>query len=489
MPSADRLRILFFLHSANLDRLYDCLLEALLARGHRVEVLLEEEARGPGSGGVLARLAREWPTFSFQLPAVPHDPWRRVRRRLRAAADFLRYLEPDYASADALRERARHRAPEAVRTLERPLRTSRRLRRATSGVLRAVEAAVPLDPAVRDVVAARAPDVVMVAPLVSIGSAQGDWIRAADELGIPTVLPVASWDNLSNKGLIKHPPTRTIVWNDIQADEAVRLHGLRRDSVVATGAHSFDHWFGRGPSTSRDQFLERVGLDPAPYVLYVASSRFIAADETGFVEEWVDELRRSGNPRLAELGVVVRPHPLNASEWATYRPRDGRVVVWPRRGALPTDEESRAGFYDSIHHSAAVMGLNTTAMIEAAILGRPALTVTLDRFRATQQGTLHFAYIADDLLHVAGGWDEHLRQLARVLERPDEGRERIDGFVRRFVRPRGLETPAAVHAVEAVEHAARSPTGVPAPSAAQRLLRLALRLARQVRARARELRS
>jgi hypothetical protein len=484
--SRTRLRILFFLHSANLDRLYAPLLETLLARGHEAIVVVEERGEpGPGSGAVLERLAREQTGFSsVPLPELADD-WRWLRRKLRAAVDFLRYLEPEYRDATAVRARARRRARGPARAAERPLAAAPPLRRSVGRALRRLEAAVPVGPAVRDDVAEQRPDLVLVAPLVSIGSAQGDWIRVAAELGVPSVLPVASWDNLSNKGLVKHEPARTIVWNETQADEAVRLHGLARGRVVVAGAHSFDHWFGREPSEGRAELAARAGLpDGRPFLLYAGSSRFVAGDETGFVREWVRRLRESGDPRLAEVAVLVRPHPLNAEAWAEFDPQDDLVAVWPRGGAFPTDEAARAAFFDSLHHATAVVGVNTSALIEAAIAGTPVFTLAGGRFRETQEGTLHFAYVADErdgVLVVARDWDEHLRQLGEALERPDLHRERLERFLLRFVRPHGLDVAAAPLAADALEELAAQPVEVETPTALDASLRRALLAARRAR--------
>ena len=84
---------------------------------------------------------------------------------------------------------------------------------------------------------ARSADVILVSPLVGLGSAQSDWVRLAAELGIPSVLPVASWDNLTNKGVLKEIPGQTLVWNEAQAREAIELQGVPADRVVVTGAH------------------------------------------------------------------------------------------------------------------------------------------------------------------------------------------------------------------------------------------------------------
>src|SRR5207248_10861148 len=127
----------------------------------------------------------------------------------------------------------------------------------------------------------------------SQGIRQTDTVKAARKLGIPVALAVASWDHLTTKGLVKAPPDRAFVWNEFQVREAVDLHGLPADRVVVTGAQLFDPWFDRRPSMTREEFLARVGLDPAaPYVLYVGSSRNIAPaeKEIPFVLGWIDGL-------------------------------------------------------------------------------------------------------------------------------------------------------------------------------------------------------
>ena len=103
-----------------------------------------------------------------------------------------------------------------------------------------------------------------------------------------------------------------------------------------------------------------------------------------------------------------------------------------------------SNYFDSIYHAAAVVGINTSAQIESAIVGRPVHTVLAEEYRDTQQGTLHFHYLqAEEFghLHVGRTMDEHLDQLEESLRGRDD-RERNERFLRRFVRPFGLDVPA-----------------------------------------------
>ena len=90
----------------------------------------------------------------------------------------------------------------------------------------------------------------LVTPLVDPGSHECDYMKTAKKLGIRTGVCVASWDNLSLKGLMRYVPDRVFVWNAIQRQEAVELHGIPEDRVVLTGAQKFDEWFERRPSTT-----------------------------------------------------------------------------------------------------------------------------------------------------------------------------------------------------------------------------------------------
>src|SRR5262249_50298264 len=100
---------------------------------------------------------------------------------------------------------------------------------------------------------------------------------------------------------------------------------------------------------------------------------------------------------------------------------------------------------------------------ESAIVGRPVHTVLADEFRETQQGTLHFQYLRSDEfghLRVGATMAEHLEQLERSLaDGPDAAAN--ERFLRRFVRPHGLDVAASPLVVDALEELAVLPRPVP----------------------------
>jgi hypothetical protein len=457
-------KVLFWMSHAGFSRNFESLIRVLAARGHEVEVVLDRE-RPRGAGDDDAHLRRlELELTGLRVGPAPPRPatgFATTGGHLRAGLDYLRFLEPAYAAAVKPRERAAAHVPRAlVRLAARPA-----LRPALRRALSAAERAIPADDATRAFIDTRSADIVCLTPLIDLGSPQTDVVRAARELGIPSALCVASWDNLTMRGGIHDPPDLVAVWNEAQRAEAVRLHGVAAERTVVVGAGAYDHWFGWQPGSDRDAFCGALGLEPGrAIVLYVGSSGFIAPGEAAFALDWAREVR--ADPALADVQLLVRPHPLNppsTREREALEALDG-VVVHPPRGANPTDATARQAYFDSIFHSAAVVGVNTSAFLEAAIVGRPIHTVLDARYRATQEGTLHFRHLlpaAGGALCAASAFPEHRRRLAAALTAGSKPAAR--DFVAAFVRPRGLDRPAGEVLATELERAAQRPAAPARP--------------------------
>ncbi len=481
MSAGPRLRVLFFAGGPRFYlRQYGSLVAELAARGHEVRLAFQ-----PTKGELpeAAETDRAGVTHCYAPARPSSDGWRSVAWMVRALADLARYAHPRYERAPVLRERM---AKKVVGHLEKSaefeplgrrlaLRVARRL---VSGldaafserVIRTaarLEEAIPTSAVIDRFVREQSPDVVLATPVVNRASTQVEFLKSARRLRIPAATCVASWDNLTNKGLLRVVPERVFVWNEVQRREAIDLHGAPPERVVATGAQLFDPWFERRPALDREAFARKVGVDPArPYVLYTCSNPAMTdLPESGFVVDWISALRQSVDERLRSVGIVVRPHPNEPGQWREVDLSGfDNVAVWPAEGALPVTDEARADFYDSLAHSAAVVGINTTAMIEAAIVGKSVLTVLAPEF--AQESTLHFQYLLDEnggFLHVASSLEEHLGQLRRALDEDVEGAERRRRFVESFVRPHGLDRPATPILADAIEELAGLPVQVDRP--------------------------
>ena len=451
------MRLLFSVNNFGFLRNFEHALRALAARGHHLH-LLAERADTVGGTRTIEGLQRDFPsqvTWAF-APSRKQDLWQPLALQVRLCLDYWRYLDPQYERAFSLRERAARQSPGFASALPRlPVVGSPPAMRVWRALFRAIERALPPGETVERILRAQHPDILLLTPLLYFGSQQVEYVRAARALGIRSVLGVGSWDHLTTKGLIHEPPDRVVVWNEMQRTEAGDLHGIPAERVDVTGAQAYDHWFTQKPSTTREAFCERVGV-PAdrPLLLYLCSSPFITPYEVGFVRRWIAAIRRSALEELSRAAILIRPHPQNAEQWRDVDPSfDAALGLWPRAGANPVDADARAEYFDSMFHSAAVVGVNTSALIESGIVGRPVFTVLADEFSGQQDGTLHFQHLKNvngGLLRVASTLEEHCTQLGEALV---AGRDASTGraFVQAFIRPYGLDVPAADRFADVVE--------------------------------------
>ena len=454
------MRILFAVTHLGFLRNFESTLALLAERGHTVHLVTDRKARpGVVTDGlpIVERLQARFPqAFSLEtIPAATRDRAYAVSTAVRESLNYWRYLSPAFDDAPALRARGRQQAPSAVVTLsDLPGLRSRAGVRTLTGVFRLLERAIPVRPEVGALFDRVRPDVLLVTPLLYFGSRQVDYVRAARRRGIGSILGVGSWDHLTTKGLIHELPDRIVVWNELQRTEAAELHGAPADRVVVTGAQAYDHWFSTQPSTTREAFCARVGLPAGrPYLLYLCSSPFIAPQEVDVVRRWIAAIRGSSDPALRATGILVRPHPQNAAQWADVDVSAyGDAVIWPRAGANPIGPDARSEYYDSMFHAHAVVGVNTSAMIESGIVGRLVFSFHVPELATTQEGTLHFRHLRrGGLLTLADQLAEHVTQLEQSFVSADADRARVREFIRLFVRPHGFDQPATPRVVDAIE--------------------------------------
>jgi hypothetical protein len=443
-------KVLFLVHNLGKTRHFEGVLEAMTARGHSVVITAAHKRNKPLKLGSFSQNPR---IDVVTNPVRRVDDWEPFVRPLRQARDYVRYLHPSYGHAQKLAERARAYAPPGWPERLAGNGALGRRRTLVKRALELAESLVPSEPYYELFIRSHAPDVILITPLIDFGSYQTDYVKSAHRLGIPIAFLPFSWDNLTNRGLIRIAPDRVLVWNEQQKREAITYHDVPPDRIVVTGAPRFDEFFAMRPSTTRGEFCARAGLDSSrPFLLYLCSSHFVAPDEVAFVRAWARAVRADAS--VGSCGVLVRPHPAHAEPWAGVDLAEiPNASVWKE----PPRVQADPALYDSLFHCVAVAGLNTSAMIEAGILGKAVHTIETSEFAGGQEQTLHFHYLLarnGGLVEVARDLKEHCGQLAQAVADPAAGAERSRRFVESFVRPRGLDRAVAPIMVEEIERVA-----------------------------------
>jgi hypothetical protein len=472
------MKILFVLKQKKNVETFAGTIRVLTERGHSVALAVQEHS------DTRADQYRDWiDSRGFSLvrcPAHRTDRWADVAWLLRSLRDCVHYQQPGMRNATKLQTRSVQKLREELRIEadnESVAKALRGLPVAQVGRLDEVfglaERQLPVDPVYESFLREQAPDVMLISPLVHFGSAQADFVAAARAVGVPVGMLLYSWDNLSTKGCLHRLPDWMFVWNERQRAEARALHEFAEDRVIITGAPRFDSFFELKPRLTREEFHAPFGLDPTkPTLLYVCSSVLVSASELPFVRDWLAAIRESSGS-LRDCNVLVRPHPdieLLAEEqrseeeilWPSVRGAKGfvsRPFDDPRAIVLKTSDRARQGLFESLYHSVAVVGLNTSAELEAAIVGRPVYTVIAgDDAADGQSSTLHFHYLLEEqggCVRRANGLAEHIAQLQGELDRPRDSAD-IRRFAGEFLRPHGIDRPVAPVFADAIERTVRA---------------------------------
>lgn len=461
------MRILFVLPLTSLIRHFESVVLALADGGHTVAIATPGRRNDWPLPDALAAHPR---VSRLVCPDARADEWKDAAQDFRLLIDCGRYLEGPFFQADKLRDRAFKTFAATISAGEKHHLSARcpschtkivdgelgKMSPTLGGagaarlkeLARLIEQAIPSDPARERFLADEQPDLLLVSPLIGLGpDQQHDWVKSARALGIPVGFPVFSWDNLTTKGMIHVQPDRVFVWNEIQKREAMEYHGVPAERIIVTGAPRFDAFMALKPSIDRNQFCRNFGLDSSsPILTYLCSSEFVAGREVEFVERWIQDIRRE--PALSACNVIVRPHPRSLHQW-----RKVDVTGWDQVGLAASPKlNADQSLYDALHHSDAVVGLNTSAQLEAGILGKPVFTLLAPGFERGQQGTLHFKYLLraeGGFVEIAHDFEEHRRQLADAIAGRYD-REHIRRFLEGFIRPAGWGQPATPILADAI---------------------------------------
>ncbi len=448
------MKILFMMRHYGYIGRYEEAIRQLADRGHEIHFAFnrlvskpfdEEKMRGITAG-------LRGASYDF-FPNVWHsNVWSGLALIVRQFIDYLRYLHPDFADCPKLAGRFNRRIPVQARFFFEKLFPFPMFWMA---FFKAIESVLPVNRTALNYLQSKKPDIVLFTPLIDSNTSFIEFAKAAVREGVATVTCVASWDNLTNKGLQQIQTDRMLVWNETQKSEAVKYHAVRPETIIVTGAQTFDKWFDREPALVRADFLRRAGfLKASSYLLYVCSSRFIASEEVEFVKRWIERIRSC--PELNHFGILIRPHPNHSRQWDNVDFEGSEITVYPRWPSFPYPftDEMKQDYFDSLYYSEAVIGLNTSAMIEAGIVGRPVFSLYSRNFEASQQGTLHFRYLLKGgLVRMGKDLDEHEFQLVQMLVNGKARQDKNQGFIRDFVRPAGIDIRATPLVVQAIESA------------------------------------
>ena len=437
-------------------------IRSLLSDGHEVEVLFSNTRDGIVGQEVADSFAEEFPQVGLRY----HTPTKSLQNRfdttLRLVTDVSRYNNVEFDEARALRQRAKNKvkAPSAsilsavYYFLERFFGKKKTFIIFENAIL-----GLDVDRSIKNVIEEIAPDKVVVSPYTPIGSEQFHWVKAAKFLKIPVIYCMYSWDNLSNKGVLLPRPDLAIVWNKFHVKEAQEMHHLDAKHIKLGGAPGTDIWMNRNPKWKRSEFLREIGLDENDdFILYAGSSIFIGgSDEPELFRVIMQEIKNLDPKFFSTVKVIVRPHPQNAKQWKDFDLQGlDNVIVHSNDLQVPYRGQVEEEYFSLIYFSSAVLGINTSSMVEAGVIGKPVVSMPSDFFGAKQRGTLHFRHLLETGLIFETNNSAELYQQLQILLRPSKQTrlliaEKSNNFISQYIRPNDVTIPAARYCADAMQ--------------------------------------
>lgn len=427
-------------------------------RGHEIVIILGQDKESHIPDDALQKVASELPNLTIE-GLIKRKILRKVVRTLRELLNYTYILNNEEKRRWDAKNWGRFFHPFTWKIISSV--PGKRILKNTliQKNLRLLEQQIPVAPEIKRHVAAHKPDVLVALPLISGDSREGEYVQAAGALGIPTVFSMFSWDNISAKGTFHSKPDHHLVWNRPLAEELSRLHNIPREIIHVTGAPRFHRLTGNGNGyiLPREEFCRIASIDSGKkYVLYAASTYLLDSNVQKNLSEDILILKiadaLASNQQTRNVNLMVRPHPVNTRIIPALKDAARpNVTVFPSPGELPDTEEKRLKFYNSIHHSIAVVGVNTTAFLEASALDKPCITIVSKEYGETQQ-LVHFHHLEEgEFLEKARHAEDVAGIVANVLAGTDELASQRREFVKNFIEPLEPEKSAVEVYADLVE--------------------------------------
>lgn len=442
-----KLRILFVIRAVENYVYAKSIIENLASRGHELEVVFDRRYSSRDLGYL-----RDLKTSNvkYRWAVTDSSYWRKFFYNCQDILSWRRYFLVR-GQSDFYRERWIVYLPLVVKfAIKFPLIRKIIISDFAARLLRLIVNVTPDSSKIVDDLEKFRADVVVATPAnMPFSSCDQEYLRAAKVLKIPTVAPVFSWDNLTTKGLLHVVPDLLLVWNKQQIKEAKKHHNINYEGakIRICGAYFFDHWFNNQRPANRESFCKKYGLDSKkPIFLYLGTSDSLVGDERWLVKKLRENLDKSGS--LGKVQIMVRPHPFkNAFKDFSMK----NIWVIPKKNTWPNREKSIDLYFNSLYHAFAVVGVNTSGFIDAAILDKPIVAILTEKYNLRQVETEHFKQFVKekvlDLVDVAG----FNGSISRILSGIDKHKKERRKFVGNFIRPLGFKVNAGEAAAIAIE--------------------------------------
>ncbi|SEA89133.1 UDP-N-acetylglucosamine:LPS N-acetylglucosamine transferase [Flavobacterium gillisiae] len=206
-------------------------------------------------------------------------------------------------------------------------------------------------------------------------------LLAAQDIGIPTVGFVYSWDNVP-KAMHLIETDYYCVWSDLMKEEVLKYYPFIKESqVIVTGTPQFEPHFDSGLSQSRADFCAENNLDPTKkYICYSGDDETTSPLDQFYLEDLAVAVRNL-NAKGENLAIIYRKCPVDTTtryDLVLEKYKDCIAVLnplWKPFGKnwneiLPTKADLKA-LYNVCQHSELVTNVCSSTVFDFVLHNKP----------------------------------------------------------------------------------------------------------------------
>lgn len=264
-------------------------------------------------------------------------------------------------------------------------------------------------------------------------------ILAAQDLGIPTIAFLFSWDNVPKATMVIEAD-HYMVWSQHMKQELLHYYPyIPAENIIVTGTPQFETHFDKELLQTRTEFFASHGLDPSKkYICYSGDDITTSPNDPQYLSDVADAVRQL-NTEGESLGIIFRRCPVDFSDrFDQILEKNQDIIVqinpaWKRMGSvwnavLPMREDM-ALQANTIAYTEMVVNLGSSMVFDYVSHGKPCAFVNYDPSNNARDGWsvrmiynyVHFRSMPDKNAVV---WldnpDEIAQKLKQAMQNPSE---------------------------------------------------------------------
>lgn len=235
---------------------------------------------------------------------------------------------------------------------------------------------------------------VVLTPTVGLDTKDTLLLRAANQLGIPTVTFVASWDNVFKMERRRSRgdyviPKFIAVWNQMNYDHVAKIYNqeIDRSRLAITGPPRFDFFYHFDRIPSRDKLFSYLGFASEPHDIPLLHCATTELYPFGYIIKSLHDAAAAGlispPPILyasVHPGGDIKKHQTYTkyNAWVKYSFGRRDLILHPDFAYLPTDEETYL-LIALFKHTSVLINQSSTVAIESMAADVPVINVAYGR--------------------------------------------------------------------------------------------------------------